>query len=157
MLLLLVVVQRMVAVASRLRAAGSTPIPRLSFWKHAQGFDPYKTSGYVGSYNGARTTRKNAMGSNIGGTWGHWAPDTSVDNPHGPGKALSALEYHPGEDVVVTAGEDGEFNLWGLKRSADVERSLVAHPYSSGGTGGKAKERGGEEPAVHWACSLSVS
>lgn len=138
----------MVAVASRLCAAGSRPIPRLSFWKHSNGSDPYNTSGYVGSYNGARSTRK---GDSSGGTWGHWAPDTSVDNPHGPGKVLSALEYHPGEDVVVTAGEDGAFNLWGLKSSAEAERSLAAHPYSPGG--GKAKE----EPAVHWACSLSVS
>lgn len=145
----------MVAVASRPCAAGSRAIPRLSFWKHTQGSDPNKTYGYVGSYNGASSTRKNAKGASSGGTWGHWAPDTSVDNPHGVGKRLSALEYHPGDDVVVTAGEDGEFNLWGLKRSADAERPLVAHPYSSGGGGGRGKVK--EEPAVHWACSLSVS
>ena len=154
--------QRMAAVASRLRAAGTTPIPRLSFWKHAVGSDPYKNPGYVGSYAGARSSRGNVSG----GTFGHWAPDTSVDNPHGPGKALSALEYHPREDVVVTAGEDGGFNLWGLKKSADLGGFLAAMEPSSSSSRAVGQRRvvegvdGKEESAVqnyHWACSLSVS
>lgn len=64
---------------------------------------------------------------------------------------VAALEYHPREDVVVTAGKlDGGFNLWGLRRTENALESLAAAA-KSGGDG-----KGQSTPAVHWACSLSV-
>lgn len=79
--------QRMVAVASKtLRHASASP--SLSFWRHARGSDPFGSSnGYTGSYTGARSTRGGISGGG-GGTSGHWAPDTTVENPHGPGNAV---------------------------------------------------------------------
>lgn len=139
----------MVAVVSRVRAAGSSASSSLSFWKHTRGSDPYGTNGYTGSYAGAQAARKGVgREGGRGGTSGHWAADTSVDDPHGPRKAVSALEYHPSENVVVTAAEDGGFNLWGLRRSDAVVESIAA--------GGGDGARGGGAASSHWACSLSV-
>ncbi|CBJ32024.1 expressed unknown protein [Ectocarpus siliculosus] len=142
--------KRMVAVASRAQAAS----PSLSFWKHARGSDPFGSNngGYTGSYAGARNSGGGGGGGRGGGTSGHWAADTSVENPHGAGNAVAALEYHPRENVVVTAGkQDGGFNLWGLRRTDNALESLAA---AKGGGGVRAEGEG--EQAVHWACSLSV-
>eukprot|EP00903_Cladosiphon_okamuranus_P017264 g15909.t1 len=145
--------ERMVAVASRTlrRKSASTS---LSFWRHARGSDPFgSSSGYNGGYSGACSTRGGVSGG--GGTLGHWAPDTAVENPHGPGNAVAALEYHPREDVVVTAGsQDGSFNLWGLRRSENALESLAATSKSGGS--GEHKGQEAQAVAVHWACSLSV-
>lgn len=160
----------MVAVATRPYAGGtSSPSPSLSFWQHARGSDPYGSSGYTGSYAGARNTNTAAT-NNIGGggggtnrrssggkgagTVGHWAADTSVDNPHGLGGVVSALEYHPKEDVAVTTAEDGGFKLWGLKRSTAAVESIAAAANTR--EGGGAGEGARVAPA-HWACTLSVS
>lgn len=145
--------QRMVAVASRMRAAGARLSPSLSFWKHARGADPFGTGGYTGSYTGARngnsgTRKRRSLGG--AGSLGHWASDTTVENPHGFGKAVTALEYHPTDDVAVTASEDGAFNLWGLRRTAATVESLAARG------GSRGPDAAGEQRATHWACSLSV-
>lgn len=67
---------------------------------------------------------------------------------------MAALEYHPREDVVVTAGNrDGGFNLWGLRRSENALESLAATSKSGGG----GERKGQDTQAAHWACSLSVS
>lgn len=80
----LVFMQRMVAVASRALRHASTS-PSLSFWKHARGSDPFgSNNGYTGSYTGARNSRGGVSGAG-GGTSGHWAVDTNVENPHGSG------------------------------------------------------------------------
>lgn len=151
----------MVAVTSRVRAPSAGTSPCLSFWKHARGSDPYASkNGYTGSYtnanrnNGNNQRRSSSRGGT--GTWGHWAADTSVDNPHGPGNHVAALEYHPKEDVAVSAASgDGSFNLWGLRRSAAIVNSLAADKRRAGG---EEKEAGKPEkaPSTHWACSLSV-
>lgn len=83
--------QRMVAVASRnlrLGHSSSASPTTLSFWRHSRGSDPFGSGGYTGSYTGARSTRGGIGG---GGTSGHWAADTSVDNPHGPDNAVRGL------------------------------------------------------------------
>ncbi|CAN0325433.1 unnamed protein product, partial [Laminaria digitata] len=163
--------KRMVAVASKAHAGGastsSSPSPSLSFWKHARGTDPYGSSGYTGSYAGARNTNTptpnnngGGGGSGGGGTVGHWAADTSVDNPHGlgVGGSVSALEYHPREDVAVTTAEDGGFKLWGLKRPDAAVDSIAAAANARGGGGGGGEGEGEEARVapVHWACTLSV-
>lgn len=68
------------------------------------------------------------------------------------------MEYHPREDVVVTAGkQDGGFNLWGLRRSQNAIESLAAAATRGSGGRGGGGSNGGEKQPVHWACSLSVS
>lgn len=88
--------QRMVAVASRAPAAS----PSLSFWKHARGSDPFGSNngGYTGSYAGARNSGGRGGGGRGGGTSGHWAADTSVENPHGPG---NAVRLHIAQESLV--------------------------------------------------------
>lgn len=75
-------------------------------------------------------------------------------------RQVVALEYHPREDVVVTAGRrDGGFNLWGLRKTENALESLAAAAKSGGGggsRGGGGGEGAGTQAAVHWACSLSV-
>lgn len=90
-------------------------------------------------------------GHGEGGTSGHWASDTTVENPHGRGTYVMALEYHPREDLAVTAGENGSFNLWGLKRNTSTVESLAA---TAAGVEGGGK--GDDNPKTHWACTLSV-
>ena len=81
-------------------------------------------------------------------------PSVSIAPFTPPPLQVAAMEYHPREDVVVTAGkQDGGFNLWGLRRTENALESLAATSKSGGGGEGK----GHGTQAVHWACSLSVS
>lgn len=159
----------MVAVASRQQQQSrSGKAPSLSFWRLANGSDPYGGV-YTGSYAGARsasggrssshdtTKSKDGGGGEGGGIAKHWASDTTVENPHGLGTHVTALEYDPRRNVAVSAGEDGAFKLWGMKRNASTVETLAATAAAAaavvrGGRGGKREE----VSETHWACTLSV-